>query len=118
MRAYELHGDGVETLTLVERDRPRPGPGQVLVRMRAASLNYRDLLVAGGTYARGGPPKRPLVPLSDGAGEVVEVGAGVTRLGPGERVAGAFFPGWIGGPSDAEKTAAALGGSVDGVLAE
>jgi NADPH:quinone reductase-like Zn-dependent oxidoreductase len=118
MRAYELRGNGVETLTLVERDRPRPGPGQVLVRMRAASLNYRDLLVAGGTYARGGPPKRPLVPLSDGAGEVVEVGAGVTRPRPADRVAGAFFQRWIDGPADPEKTASALGGGIDGVLAE
>ncbi len=118
MRAYELRGNGVETLTLVERPRPRPGPGQVLVRVRATSLNYRDLLVASGTYARGGPPRRPLVPLSDGAGEVVEVGGGVTRLRAGDRVAGAFFPKWIDGPSDEAKTASALGGSVDGVLAE
>jgi NADPH:quinone reductase-like Zn-dependent oxidoreductase len=66
MRAYELRGTGIETLTLVERESPRPGPGQVLVRMRAASLNYRDLLVAAGTYVRGGPPKRPLVPLRRG----------------------------------------------------
>jgi len=118
MRAYELRGTGIETLTLVERESPRPGPGQVLVRMRAASLNYRDLLVAAGTYVRGGPPKRPLVPLSDGAGEVIEVGQAVTRLRPGDRVAGAFFQKWIDGPFDAEKGASALGGAVDGVLAE
>jgi NADPH:quinone reductase-like Zn-dependent oxidoreductase len=118
MRAYELRGDGVETLTLVERERPRPGAGQVLVRMRAASLNYRDLLVAGGTYLRGGAPKRPLVPLSDGAGEVIEAGPAVTRLRPGDRVAGAFFQRWIDGPFDAEKGASALGGAIDGVLAE
>jgi NADPH:quinone reductase-like Zn-dependent oxidoreductase len=99
MRAYELRGNGLATLALVEREAPRPGPGQVLVRMRAASLNYRDLLVAAGTYTRGGPPKRPLVPLSDGAGEVVEVGQAVTLLRPGDRVAGAFFQKWIDGPS-------------------
>ncbi len=118
MRAYELRGNGVETLTLVERERPRPGPGQVLVRIRATSLNYRDLLVASGTYARGGPPRRPLVPLSDGAGEVVALGPGVTALKPGDRVAGAFFQRWIDGPFDDEKGASALGGAIDGVLAE
>jgi NADPH:quinone reductase-like Zn-dependent oxidoreductase len=80
MRTWELRGDGFETLTLVERPAPRPGPGQVRVRIRAVSLNYRDLLVAAGSYARGPAPKRPLVPCSDGAGEVVEAGPGVTAL--------------------------------------
>lgn len=117
MRAYELRGNGVETLTLVERPRPRPGPGQVLVRIRAASLNYRDLMVASGTYTRGGS-QRPLVPLSDGAGEVIELGPGVTRLRPGDRVAGNFFQRWIDGPPDDAKRASALGGAIDGVLAE
>ncbi len=118
MRAYELRGNGIETLALVDRPGPRPGPGQVLVRIRATSLNYRDLMIAAGTYARGAPPKRPLVPLSDGAGEVIEVGAGVTRLVAGDRVAGAFFQRWIDGPFDAAKGASALGGAIDGVLAE
>ncbi len=118
MRAYELRGTGIETLTSVERERPRPGPGQVLVRVRAASLNYRDLMVARGTYIRGAAPRRPLVPLSDGAGEVVELGEGVARLRAGDRVAGAFFQRWIDGPFDAEKGASALGGAIDGVLAE
>jgi len=86
--------------------------------MRAASLNYRDLLVASGAYTRGGPPKRPLVPLSDGAGEITEVGEGVTRLRSGDRVAGAFFQKWVDGPFDAGKGASALGGAIDGVLAE
>jgi NADPH:quinone reductase-like Zn-dependent oxidoreductase len=75
-------------------------------------------MVASGTYARGAPPKRPLVPLSDGAGEVLEVGAGVTALRPGDRVAGNFFQRWVDGPFDAEKGASALGGAIDGVLAE
>jgi NADPH:quinone reductase-like Zn-dependent oxidoreductase len=119
MRAWELRGDGVETLAVGERETPRPGPGQVRVRMRAASLNYRDLLVADGKYARGGPSRRPLVPLSDGAGEVVEVGPGVTALRPGDRVMGAFFQRWIDGPFTPELAASALGGgSTDGVLAE
>jgi len=118
MRTYELTGKGFETLALVERDRPRPGPGQVLVRMRATSLNYRDLLVASGQSGRGGAPKRPLVPLSDGAGEVIELGSGVTRLRLGDRVAGSFFRLWIDGPFDDKKSAALGGGSTDGVLAE
>lgn len=118
MRAWDLRGNGVETLTLVERSPPRPGPGQVRVRIRAASLNYRDLLVAAGNYARGPAPKRPLVPLSDGAGEVVETGPGVDALAPGDRVAGNFFQRWVDGPFDAEKGASALGGAIDGVLAE
>ncbi|ABG03232.1 Alcohol dehydrogenase, zinc-binding protein [Rubrobacter xylanophilus DSM 9941] len=117
MRAYELRGHGLENLALAERPEPRPGPGQLLVRMRAASLNYRDLLVARGRYGRGGV-RLPLVPLSDGAGEVVETGPGATRFGAGDRVAGAFFQRWVDGPLDEEKAASALGGAVDGVLAE
>ncbi len=117
MRAYELAGRGLDTLTLVDRPMPQPGPGQVLVRIRATSLNYRDLLIAREQYGRGGT-KRPLVPLSDGAGEVVEVGPGVTHLRPGDRVAGAFFQKWVDGPFDSQKAASALGGAIDGVLAE
>lgn len=119
MRVWELRGDGVETLALTERGAPRPGPGQVKVRIRAASLNYRDLLVASGTYARGGKQKRPLVPLSDGAGEIVELGPGVTGLRPGDRVVSSFFRSWVDGPFTPELAASALGGgSTDGVLAE
>lgn len=119
MRVWELRGDGVDTLALAERESPRPGPGQVRVRIRAASLNYRDLLVAAGTYGRGGPQKRPLVPLSDGAGEVVEVGPGVTTLRAGDRVVGSFFRRWFDGPFTPDLAATALGGgSTDGVLAE
>lgn len=118
MRTFELRGNGPETLAIVERPSPRPGPGQVRVRMRAASLNYRDLLIASGSYGRGGGTRRPLVPLSDGAGEVIEAGPGVTSLRPGDRVAGNFFQRWIDGPYDQEKGASALGGAIDGVLAE
>jgi NADPH:quinone reductase-like Zn-dependent oxidoreductase len=117
MRAYELQGRGIDSLAIVERPSPEPGPGQVRVRIRAGSLNYRDLLIARGAYGRGAP-KLPLVPLSDGAGEVVAVGAGVSRLKPGDRVAGNFFQKWIDGPFDADKGASALGGAIDGVLAE
>jgi NADPH:quinone reductase-like Zn-dependent oxidoreductase len=117
MRVYELHDHfGFDALTLAERPEPQPGPHEVLVRMRAWSLNYRDLLVVKGLYN----PKMPLprVPLSDGAGEVVAVGAGVTRFQPGDRVAGIFMQTWLAGELDDAKTKSALGGAIDGVAAE
>jgi NADPH:quinone reductase-like Zn-dependent oxidoreductase len=117
MRAYELRSGGLDSLAVVERPSPRPGPGQVSVRIRATSLNYRDLMVASGSYGRG-QPRYPLIPLSDGAGEVLEVGPGVTRLRPGDRVAGAFFQKWVDGPFGEAAGASALGGGIDGVLAE
>ena len=118
MRTYQLTGKGLEALTLADMPMPRPGPTQLLVRMRAASLNYRDLLVATNRYGRG-EPKYPLVPLSDGAGEVVEVGSSVQRFSAGSRVIGNFFQKWGDGPFDKEKGASALGGgATDGVLAE
>jgi NADPH:quinone reductase-like Zn-dependent oxidoreductase len=118
MQSYELRGLGIDTLARVERPTPKPGPGQVLVRMRAASLNYRDLLIADGTYPRG-PSSTRLIPLSDGAGEVVALGAGAQRFKPKERVLGAFFQKWLDGPFDFDAAASsALGGSIDGVLAE
>ena len=117
MKAYELQAlQSLDSLQRVERDVPRPGPGQVLVRVRACSLNFRDTLVARGAY--GGPPRAGLVPLSDGAGEVVEVGPGVTRVRAGDRVAGCFMQDWIAGEITPEATASALGGAIDGMLAE
>src|SRR5690348_5442297 len=105
----------LDSLVKVERETPRPGPGQVLVRVRAASLNYRDQAVLTGNYF-GGVLQRDTIPLSDGAGEVVETGAGVTRVKSGDRVAGTFFQVWIdgrpGGPLPA------LGSPLDGMLAE
>jgi NADPH:quinone reductase-like Zn-dependent oxidoreductase len=117
MRAYRFHDfGGPGALRREDLPDPKPGPGEALVRIRAASLNYRDLLVAKGIYGRNLP--LPLIPLSDGAGEVVEVGPGVSRVRPGDRVAAAFMVGWIdGGPSEA-KAKSALGGAIDGVLAE
>jgi len=109
--------DGIDSLVLCDEPTPRPGHGQVLVRVRAASLNYRDLGVAGGRSARGPAPPN-LVPLSDGAGEVVEIGAGVTRVKPGDRVAGIFMQSWIGGEIEPYHVASSLGGAIDGVLAE
>ena len=107
---------GLDALTLVDRPVPQPGAGQVLVRMRAVSLNYRDLLVIRGVWR----PSGPRIPASDGVGEVVAVGEGVTRVQIGDRVAGIFFPGWIDGEATPEKLAApSLGGSgADGTLAE
>jgi len=117
MRAYQLpKGTGIDALLKVELPRPKPAPRQVLVRVRACSLNYRDLAIALGTYRM--PTKPDLVPLSDGAGEVIELGEGVTKIGVGDRVAGCFFQRWIGGPPAAETHASALGGGIDGMLRE
>lgn len=117
MKLYRLTGPGIENLALVEEPPPSPGPGQALVRVRASSLNYRDLMTVSGRYARGAPMAN-LVPLSDGAGEVVEVGAGVTRVAPGDRVAGIFMQRWIGGGITPEAGASALGGAIHGMMAE
>ena len=108
---------GIDSLEQCEQATPRPGPGEVLVRMRAASLNYRDLMVVGGRYARGAPLPN-LVPLSDGAGEVAETGPGVTRVKQGDRVAAIFMQSWIGGEIEPEHAASSLGGAIHGVLAE
>jgi NADPH:quinone reductase-like Zn-dependent oxidoreductase len=107
---------GIDALQLRERSTPTPGHGQVLVRVRAAALNYRDLLVAEGSYSRNLP--LPLIPLSDGAGEVVEAGPGVKRWQPGDRVAGTFFQEWDSGGITEEASRSALGGAIDGVLSE
>ncbi|WP_404370398.1 NAD(P)-dependent alcohol dehydrogenase [Corallococcus coralloides] len=116
MQAYELQQPtGSSSWTLVETPQPQPGPGQALVRIHAVSLNYRDLIIARGTYPG---LKLPLVPCSDGAGQVVAVGPGVTRVKPGDRVAPTFFQVWTDGERTPEKVAHALGGGVPGVLAE
>jgi len=117
MKLYRLHQPGIDTLTLCEEDVPRPGPGQALVRVHATSLNYRDLMTVSGRYARGAP-QPGLVPLSDGAGEVAEVGPGVTRVAAGDRVAGIFMQRWIAGRITPEAAASALGGAVHGMMAE
>jgi NADPH:quinone reductase-like Zn-dependent oxidoreductase len=118
VRAYEIREPvGIDGLVL-NPDRPMPeaGHGEILVRVRATSLNYRDLMIAEGTYRLGAKPN--LIPLSDGAGDVVGVGPGVTRFKIGDRVAGAFFQGWLGGAISAELVSRALGGTVDGMLCE
>jgi NADPH:quinone reductase-like Zn-dependent oxidoreductase len=107
---------GLENLQFVDVPYPVPGPGEAIVHVHACSLNYRDLVVSKGGYGRAVKP--PLVPLSDAAGEVLAVGEGVTRVKPGDRVAGAFMQRWIEGEPDEEKGNSALGGAIQGVLAE
>ncbi len=117
MRAFRIHDfSGADGLHLDTVPTPEPGAGQVLVRVRAASLNYRDLLVAKGLYN----PKLPLpiVPLSDAAGEVVAVGSGVEHVKPGDRVAGLFFQRWLTSKLTEAGAKSALGGAIPGVLAE
>src|SRR5438270_12376973 len=112
MKAFEIQEFGIDNLELTDRDVPQPGAGQVLVRMTAASLNFRDLMVVRGLY---NPKlKRPMVPLSDGVGRVEAIGPGVTRFRKDDRVAGCFMQKWIEGPITREKFGSALGGSIDG----
>ena len=115
MKAFELHPEeGFDALQPVERPRPVMNAGDVRVRVLAVSLNYRDLMVARGSKKRA----KRIVPVSDGAGEVIEIGRDVRRLATGDRVAAAFFPTWLDGPFAEEHHANALGGSLDGMLAE
>ena len=116
MRTYEITAPGIDALALVERAVPKPARGQVLVRMRASALNYRDLLNVLHPEARG--IAYPRVPNSDGAGEVVEVGDGVDGFTAGDRVVATFFQDWEGGGMSAGVMATALGGPIDGVLSE
>ena len=112
MIVWELAGRGIETLAQIERPDPEPGPGQVLVRVQAVSLNHRDLgLARRGTSA-------PVVPASDGAGVVVGLGPGVTGWQIGDRVVANFFQTWVDGPWHPRYGSSALGGAIDGMLAE
>ena len=116
MKAYEIRASGIDALQLCDRDIGKPAAGDVLVRVRASSINYRDYLNVLDPVGRG--IAMPRTPNSDGAGEVVEVGSGVSRFAPGDRVMGTFFQRWIGGGISADSMASALGGALDGVLAE
>jgi NADPH:quinone reductase-like Zn-dependent oxidoreductase len=116
MQAWRIPSFGIDRLELVTLPDPQPGRGEVLIRVHAVSLNFRDLMVVLGRYN----PKMhlPRVPASDGAGEVVAVGEGVTRVKAGDRVAGIFLQNWIDGEPDAAKIRGALGGDIDGMLSE
>jgi NADPH:quinone reductase-like Zn-dependent oxidoreductase len=116
MRAYQVQSPGIDGLALVELPQPKPGRRQVLVKVAACSLNYRDLAVVSGTYRM--PMKPNVVPLSDGAGEIVEIGAEITRFKVGDKVAGNFSQRWEGGAPPADSGAYAMGGGIDGMLAE
>jgi len=116
MKIFELGAFGLENLKFAERPTPEPGAGEVLVKLRAVSLNFRDLLVVQGKYNP--RMKLPRVPVSDGAGEVSAVGQGVTTWKPGDRVVIPFMPAWSKGPLSATAAASALGGDIDGLLRE
>ncbi|WP_068072441.1 zinc-dependent alcohol dehydrogenase family protein [Novosphingobium lentum] len=117
MKAYRYTmGSTLDELALVDLPDPIAGPGQVLLRMRAASLNYRDLLVVQGRYPRG--QLDVISPLSDGCGEVVAVGEGVDRFAVGDSAIPLFFQSWLRGPMLDSDGESALGGSLDGVAAQ
>ena len=114
MRALNVQEPwGIDALEVVEAPDPVPGPGEVLVRMRAVSLNYRDLLMVGGMYSMAAGAG-PITPFSDGCGVVEAVGEGVTRVQRGDRVATLFFQRWISGPPTLEKLSSSLGSPIPG----
>lgn len=116
MKAYQIQQFGVDELAIADLPIPEPGTGRVLVKIHAASLNYRDLMMIKGQY---NPKlKMPLIPFSDGAGEVVAVGDGVTKWKAGDRVCPIFMQGWIDGEVEFKKARTALGGDLDGCLAK
>jgi len=117
MKAYEIRGGfGLDKLVVCERLDPEPGPFQVRIRVKATSLNYRDLMMVRGQYNP--RQKLPLVPNSDGAGVVDAVGPGVTRVKPGDRVMGLFSQNWLAGGLTRGTQAQTLGGPLDGALAD
>ena len=116
MRVWQVPSFGIDSLELVERLTPVPSPGEVLVKIHAVSLNYRDLMMVKGAY---NPKLRfPRIPCSDGAGEVAAVGDGVTAFKPGDRVCAIFMQNWLEGSPTPAKIKGALGGDIDGMLAE
>jgi NADPH:quinone reductase-like Zn-dependent oxidoreductase len=116
MKAWRIPSFGIEKLEQVTLPDPEPKRGEVLIRVHAVSWNYRDLMVVEGKYNP--KMKLPRIPCSDGAGEVVAIGEGVTRVKVGDRVCGVFMQNWIDGEPDAAKIRGALGGDSDGMLAE
>jgi len=117
MRCYEFSAAiSLDSLRLVEGADPVPGQHDILIRMRAAAFNFRDVAMVRGRYHIGVSP--PLVPLSDGAGEVVQVGEAVTRFRIGDLVCPTYLPDWLHGPPRAEHLRRRLGGPTNGVVAE
>src|SRR5271170_4597930 len=116
MKVLRISSFGINELEAFEAPVPKAAAGQVVIKIHAVSLNYRDLMTVTGRYN----PRMalPRIPCSDGAGEIVEVGDGVTEFKPGDRVTGIFMQRWLDGPPSATKQKAALGGDVDGMLAE
>lgn len=118
MRVFQIEGDwGLANLRLSTRPKPQPGPGQVLIEMRMAALNARDLIVPDRGYGRA-TGELPLIPVSDGVGEVIETGSGVTRAAVGDRVCPTYFQNWIAGEPSPAAFASALGGPLNGVMAD
>jgi NADPH:quinone reductase-like Zn-dependent oxidoreductase len=109
-------GTSIDQLIFDSVEVPEPEAGEVLVAIKAVSLNYRDLAVVTGRYPRN--PAEPTIIASDGAGQVIAVGDGVTAFRAGDRVAGSFFQKWIAGPYAREYGASALGGAIPGVLTQ
>lgn len=117
VKTFQITGtNGLDSLRCVDLPEPRPGPGEVRLRLRAVSLNYRDWMNVAGLHGITGPV--PRIPCSDGAGEVLEVGPGVTDWRAGDRVVVPFMPGWLEGGFTQKHAAGALGGAVDGLLRE
>ena len=115
MRALEITAPwGFDRIAIVEREDPKPGPGEVLVRMKAVSLNYRDFLMVNGLYSRGSATATSITPFSDGCGVVEAVGEGVTRVAVGDRVSTLFFQGWNSGRPTVEKLTTSLGSPIPG----
>lgn len=118
MRVFQIEGDwGFDNLRLSTRPEPKAGPGQVVIAMWMAALNARDLIVPDRGYGRA-TGELPLIPVSDGVGEVVEVGTGVTRVAVGDRVCPTYFQNWTSGEPTPARFASALGGPLDGVMAD
>jgi NADPH:quinone reductase-like Zn-dependent oxidoreductase len=120
MRALNVAAPwGLDAIQVVDKPDPKPAPGHVLVRMKAVSLNYRDLLMVQGMYGRGSASSTDVItPFSDGCGYVEAVGEGVTRFKVGDRVSTLFFQNWISGPPTLEKISSALGFPIPGAGAE
>ena len=116
MRAIQLSAFGLDHLESTDLPAPRPGPKEVLVRMEAASLNFRDRMLVDGQLYRG--VRLPIVPVSDGAGTVQEVGEAVTRFKPGDRVTTFYKSRWIAGAMRPEWEGAEIGGPEPGVMRE